>query len=125
AKAVQNSPSVLPTPAWERPLVAADALAFYLVKLVFPRDLVVAYGRTPDRVLSQPQVYVAWMLPAAVAAMIWLWRPGRRWLGAAALLVLAGLGPTLGLVNFDFQYFSTVADHYLYLPMFGVALGLA
>ena len=28
----------------------------------------------------------------------------------------------LGLVSFDFQSYSTVADHYLYLPMLGVAL---
>ena len=30
--------------------------------------------------------------------------------------------PVLGFVPFDFQIYSTVADHYLYLPMLGVGI---
>jgi protein O-mannosyl-transferase len=33
--------------------------------------------------------------------------------------------PVLGLVGFDFQRYSTVADRYMYLPMLGVALAAA
>ncbi|HEV8290680.1 MAG TPA: tetratricopeptide repeat protein, partial [Tepidisphaeraceae bacterium] len=43
----------------------------------------------------------------------------------AALIFLAGLLPVLGLVPFLMQYYSTVTDHYMYLPMFGAALGVA
>ena len=30
----------------------------------------------------------------------------------------------LGLVPFDYQVLSTVTDHYMYLPMAGVATGM-
>jgi hypothetical protein len=43
----------------------------------------------------------------------------------AGLLFLAPLLPVLGLQPFMMQFTSTVADHYLYLPMFGVALAAA
>jgi tetratricopeptide (TPR) repeat protein len=33
--------------------------------------------------------------------------------------------PTLGWLPFEFQTYSTVADHYLYLALFGVALAVA
>jgi tetratricopeptide (TPR) repeat protein len=36
-----------------------------------------------------------------------------------------GVAPVLGFVPFDFQHFSTVADHYLYFSMFGPALAAA
>ena len=44
---------------------------------------------------------------------------------AAALIVLAGLAPVLGFVHFLYQGQSTVADRYMYLSMFGVALAAA
>jgi protein O-mannosyl-transferase len=53
---------------------------------------------------------------------LWLARRSARPMVAGALLFLAALLPVLGFVTFDFQWYSTVADHYLYVPMFGVAL---
>jgi protein O-mannosyl-transferase len=41
------------------------------------------------------------------------------------LFAVAALLPVLGLVPFDFQAVSTVADHYLYTAMVGVALAIA
>jgi tetratricopeptide (TPR) repeat protein len=107
-----------------RPLVAADALAFYLFKLVWPVRLAVDYGRTPEQVLSRGWLYYTWAAPAAVALLL-LWRRRDRWLLTGAALFVLGLAPVLGLVRFDFQLISTTADHYLYLPMAGVALAAA
>jgi tetratricopeptide (TPR) repeat protein len=70
-------------------------------------------------------IYVAWLLPALVALAIWRIRNSQPLLVAAALLFLAGLPPVLGLVTFLMQYYSTVTDHYLYLPMLGPALAFA
>ena len=42
-----------------------------------------------------------------------------------ALLFLIGWLPVSGLSTFLFQYYSTVADHYLYMPMFGIAVIVA
>src|SRR5439155_9710436 len=42
-----------------------------------------------------------------------------------ALIAVGAVLPVLGLAQFEFQTRSTVADHYLYLRMFGVALAAA
>jgi tetratricopeptide (TPR) repeat protein len=51
-----------------------------------------------------------------------LTRRSAPWLNAAAAVFAAALLPTLGLSPFNFQTFSTVADRYAYLAMFGVAI---
>jgi len=55
----------------------------------------------------------------------WLLRRRLPALAAAVGLFVVSLLPVLGIVPFDFQYFSTVADHYVYLAMLGPAVGVA
>ena len=57
--------------------------------------------------------------------MLWGKRRAMPLAVAGAMVFLLGLLPVSGLVRFDFQIYSTVADHYLYLPMFGVAIIVA
>jgi tetratricopeptide (TPR) repeat protein len=113
-------------PMWARPLIALDALAFYLGKLVLPIDLRFDYGRSPAAALTDPALhhplYWTWIFPAALAAI--LWRTKRRMLSVAGLIFLLGLLPVLGLKTFAYQYYTTVADRYVYLPMLGVALAI-
>ena len=112
-------------PLYARPLVALDALGFYLYKLVAPLHLAIDYGRSPRWLWSSPQLFWTWTVPVAVTATLLLLR--KRFpiaLVAAAAFALALL-PTLGLVPFDFQAYSTTADHYLYLAMLAPALLLA
>ncbi len=110
-------------PYWARPLLAGDALAFYLVKLIAPWRLGPDYGRSPAWVMQQGTFYVAWLLPAAVLCGLAGLRHRRLWLSAAAVS-LAWVLPVLGLVPFVFQRISTVADRYLYLALLGPALVL-
>lgn len=110
-------------PIWARPLIAADALAFYLGKLVWPAALCAEYGRSPDAVLASGKLYWTWLLPAAVAAALAAWRRTRWALVPLAVFVVA-LGPTLGLVPFNYQVVSTVADRYAYFALIGPAWGL-
>lgn len=124
-KLCQPAAHVTAPALWQRPLVAGDALAFYLFKLVAPLNLAPDYSRSPMTVLAGGWAYWTWLMPAAVAVALWRWRREARPAVAAALFAVAALSPLLGLVPFDFQVYSTVADHYLYLPMFGVALGAA
>lgn len=111
-------------PLVQRPLVALDSLAFYLGKLVWPTSLTIDYGRTPRSVIDAG-FHAAWLVPPAlmlVAALVYRRAP---WMLAGLLVALLPLTPVLGLVPFDFQYISGVADHYAYPAMFGVALLLA
>ena len=113
------------TPLWARPLVAADTVAFYLYKLVLPLWLAPDYGRLPDLVLRQGWSYFTWVVPCALAVLLWLWRERRPWLVASAVIFVLGVLPVSGLIPFRFQNISTVADRYLYFSMLGPSLALA
>lgn len=112
------------TPLWMRPLVAADAVAFYLYLLALPLSLGPDYSRSPAYVLENGWIYLTWILPFVSAVWIWLERGRRPWLVASGGIVIVGILPTLGLVPFSFQDISTVADRYLYFSLLGPALGL-
>ena len=123
ARVVQPATDVTPAPLWARPLVAMDALGFYLAKLAAPVGLTNNYGRTPQFIIARGTIYYAWIIPAAVAAALALARSRR--LTAAVLLFIAGVLPVLGLTTFLYQQFSTVADRFVYLSMLGPAAGVA
>ncbi len=112
-------------PLYYRPLIAGDALTFYLFKIVFPVNLAVDYVRTPQFALSQGWVYVAWVVPVILGASAWYARRRATALTAAFCIFVIALAPVLGIIPFDFQAYSTVADHYMYLAMLGPALALA
>lgn len=125
AKIAQPAIGVTPAPLWSRPLIAADALAFYLYKLVWPMQLGIDYGRTPQHVIQNGSIAFTWVVPVALGLL--LIRSCRRApaLGASGIVFVAGVAPVLGLTTFLFQHFSTTADHYLYLAMLGPAMALA
>jgi tetratricopeptide (TPR) repeat protein len=108
-----------------RPLVALDALGFYLGKLVLPLELAPLYDRRPDAVLARGSWWIgafalAAVLAAALAALVK--RPRSPVPLAGLALFALGFAPVLGLVPFTFQVISTVADRYAYLPLLGAAL---
>jgi hypothetical protein len=111
-------------PVWMRPLVAADALGFYLAKTLVPVGLAADYGRAPDVVLAAGWLWWMWLGPAVLAAVLMLVRPLRLYL-VPFFVLAAALLPTLGLVPFNFQLVSTVADRYAYFALLGPALALA
>jgi len=119
----QNDPDVPRVAIALRPLVVGDSLAFYLGKLVLPHPLLIDYGRNPVYVLEHGSIWWAWIAPAVVFGLI-LWSRSRRLLLAAALFVIP-LAPVSGIIRFDMQQYSTVADHYMYQPLLGVGLAVA
>jgi len=113
-------------PMWARPLIAMDALAFYLYKIFLPIRLSFDYGRNPAAVLSDPTLhhplYWTWIFPLAAAVI--LRRLKRPALTVAGLIFLLGLLPVLGLKTFVFQYYTTVADRYVYISMLGAGMAV-
>ncbi len=112
-------------PMWARPLIAADAVLFYLYKLALPLRFGPDYGRTPQAVLEHGWLFLTGLVPFALAGWLWLKRKQLPWLATAAGVFVVGLLPVLGLISFAFQRNSTVADRYVYLAMLGPALALA
>jgi tetratricopeptide (TPR) repeat protein len=123
AQTGQGLPTLVSVP-W-RPLVALDALAFYLAKLVWPFRLAIDYGRYPKHVIESGQAWFTWIAPVLLVAIVWLLRRRLPELVTGAGIFVAALLPVLGLVPFDFQQYSTVADHYLYVAMIGTGLAAA
>ena len=110
---------------WLRPLLATDALAFYLYKLALPIWLAVQYDHSPVVALASRWVFWTWLLPVALAAVVLVNRKRFPWAVAAVGLLVTGTLPVLGLTPFEFERLSLVADHYLYVAMLGPALALA
>ena len=111
-------------PVWMRPLVAGDALAFYMTKVVWPAGLAADYGRAPDVARENGWLWWTWLGPLALAAILATVKKLRVYLVPLAIFASALL-PTLGLVPFNFQLVSTVADRYAYFALFGPALALS
>ena len=110
-------------PGW-RPLIALDALWFYLNKLVIPWPLSTDYGRTPQYVIQTKLIFFTPWIPLLVLLTLW-YSLDRRWWLAPVGISIAALLPMLGLMPFGFQEISTVADRYMYLALLGPALALA
>jgi hypothetical protein len=129
-KEVQPEAGVdFPTPWGLRPLVALDAIGFYLRQIVLPWALVPDYGRTPPYVLNGPFPLLHVVLAAAFIGFGCLafskrarpLRPFARW----SVLFVVCILPVSGLKPFHFQNISTVADRYLCFPMLWAALAFA
>ncbi|HJP18194.1 MAG TPA: tetratricopeptide repeat protein [Nitrospinota bacterium] len=113
------------TPLWSRPVIAGDALVFYLQKIAFPIWLGPDYGRRPDIVLQNSLTYYIWLIPCGLLALVWFQRKKKPWLTAPVSILFMGVFPVLGLIPFRFQIISTVADRYLYIAMLGPAMAMA
>jgi tetratricopeptide (TPR) repeat protein len=119
-----------PAPVVWRPLIAMDALGFYLWKLVWPLALCPDYARTPAMVIGSPRtvgVATAIAAPIVITAVVLMLRrrSAMRVMLLALALGIAALAPVLGLVTFDHQNISTVADRYASLALLGVAVLVA
>ncbi|MDQ2799419.1 MAG: tetratricopeptide repeat protein [Armatimonadota bacterium] len=124
-RAMQAVPPAAVTPLWARPLIAGDALAFGLGKLVWPSPLAIDYGRTPSWLLSHPWACLTVLVPLALGVIAWHLRRRHSWPLVCLGLFAAALLPVSGLIPFAFQEYSTVADRYYSLALLGPALGLA
>ncbi len=122
---VQPAKWLGPVALWKRPLIAADAVAFYLYKLVWPVHLCIDYGRSPTAAFAERWVYWTWMIPVGLGYLLWRNRRRIPFVACGALVFLLGILPVLGFIKFDFEVYSIAADHYLYLSMFGVAIAAA
>ncbi|HEX4124718.1 MAG TPA: tetratricopeptide repeat protein [Tepidisphaeraceae bacterium] len=123
AKFVQPAPNrPLNVAVIERPLVAIASVGFYVRKLIWPTNFAVDYGLRPAVLAQSPWLMADGVVLASGAALLWFARKSAGPMVAGAVFFVAALLPVMGFVTFDFQDYSNVADHYLYVPMVGIAL---
>jgi len=124
-KGLQHDASVREVVPWiERPLVALDALEFYVRKLVLPVGLAPDHGRRPSLVTAHGVDATLIATVVGLAALLAVPALRRHALVPLALFA-AALAPVLGLVPFGHQDISTVAERYAYLAVLGPAFLLA
>jgi tetratricopeptide (TPR) repeat protein len=103
--------------------LAASGLSavFYLWKFLVPIGLMPVYPRW-DVVPPSPAQFLPWLTLAALLG--WFWNKRDSW-GRDVLFGLGCFGvnllPVLGLVPMAYLRISWVADHFMYLPMLGLA----
>ena len=73
AKLVQPAP-LTDLPIHLRQLIAADAIAFYIYKLLLPLKLCIDYGRNPQAVTGSGAIAFTWIVPAGLAFGLWCMR---------------------------------------------------
>lgn len=110
---------------WFRPLLAANAISFYLYKLALPIWVIPQYDHAARTVIARGWIEWTWIFPLILAVFAVIFRKRMPWILASFLLLVAGLLPVLGLMPFGFEAFSLVADRYLYVAMLGPALALS
>jgi tetratricopeptide (TPR) repeat protein len=109
-------------PLISRPLIAASAIWFYLLKIIWPMNLMYIYPRWDAQVSS-----VLWWAPlvcvflALAALYAWRQKIGGQFLWGLANFAVPLL-PAIGLVKFGFLRLYYVADHFLYISMMGISL---
>lgn len=111
----------------EKALLALDSLSFYFSKILTPLHLGVDYGRTPQWVLSQTSIYTTanlFFIFLVALTLFFSWNK-MKWALASQGVFLAALIPVFTWNRLLFETSSSVADHDLYLPLFGMSLALA
>ena len=103
----------LDLPFYTPVLISLHTLGFYLVQLIIPFPLVSIYpDQLPADVVANIGTQLYWLL-GLLALVLPIRYKIFRWIWLFALLLL----PNSGIVPFDYQRFSVVADRYQYLPM--------
>lgn len=108
----------------QRVLISGNSLLFYATKVVQPCDLSVIYDRPLDQSLQAKELGWSWVALLVLVGLVAA-TAGRR-MGLVCLGVFAAaLLPMLGVIPFDYQRLSTVADRYAYLAMLSPSLAVA
>jgi len=113
-------------PPWPyRPLIATGAVWFYLGKFLAPLQLVPLYPRWD--VVGNPGWFLVLLLAfaASCSVLVYFRRKLDKWVLWGILFFLINLSLVSGLIPFGYMTYSFVSDHFLYLPMVGLALIVA
>jgi Tfp pilus assembly protein PilF len=126
SKHAQPAPMVLHPTLVQRGLIALHSLSFYLNKLVIPYPLIPDYSHTPQALVANLRGLWLGAIPATILLLLGAAFVRRApWFTAGVVVFALGGVTTLGLISYDYQNYSTGADRYAYLSVFGAAIVVA
>lgn len=128
----RNGPSSNPasiSTTEQRPLVVTAAAWHYVRTFLLPTNLAIVYERWKVPGFAELAARPLWLLAplgwvVVLCLVAWQWRsidPMIAW-GVAQFFLI--VGPALGIIPFNYQQYSFVADHFLYLATIGGALAV-
>lgn len=116
---------------FEKLMLVFNNAGFYLKQIFYPNQFFMNYGKTPSIILAEPHQYINVLLVLFVlAAFVFYFKKNKeREVKIASLFFCSGLVlffiPTSGVIPFEFQAHSAVADRYCYGVMFSLAFFVA
>ena len=119
ARNLMPPPSKIEYPPWHlRPVLALDAMLFYLKKILWPSEFMHDYGRTIQAASTN---FIAFYFSTVFVAILLYVQTKIK---AAKLFIVfliaffISILPYSGIIPFEFQRLSTVADRYAYFGVF-------
>jgi len=106
-----------------RPIVWINSLGFYLEKFFIPWNLSPGYGLTFNFLKNNPIYFYSILVGLVAVVAGFVIKRREYWFGL--LLLSLGYLPVSNLVTFYYQYWSTVADRYVYFSVIGFAFWIS
>lgn len=103
----------------QRIVIAGDSLFFYFQKFLIPYPLVACYGFTPEYILNEKIIYFTTAICISLFLFLFIKRRAYPMLFSSFTIIFICFLPVLGLVPFEYQKHSNVADRYIYFAIVG------
>lgn len=107
-------------PIWFRPVLFINSIGFYIYKIVLPFDFSPGYGLSTKYLLSHPNYLLFSLVGIVVILSFFLFKD--KTIRFSILLFMIGFLPVSNLITFYYQYWSTVADRYVYISLLGISI---
>lgn len=122
------TPHLKQLPVKSRVLIFLDSIIYYLKMTFLPFDSYFNYGRNPERILFEFDQGKAQFLLVPFTFLFFLvaafFTKRLKPLSLTFILFFILIFPNMGMISYDFQNISTVANRYLNFPLVSLCIGL-
>ena len=116
---------------YQKFMLVINNAAFYIKQIFYPNQFYMNYGRTPSVILAEPNAFINVLLVVfVIVTFVFYFKKIKELeIKKSSLFFASGLIlffiPTSGVIPFEYQAHSAVADRYCYGVMFALAYFVA
>ena len=121
---ISTQPSESYLSIFNRFIVFCDTITFYLYKFFLPFSPSLDYGRSIEYIIQGKWHLIPVLFIVILVVSLSFLKNRRIWLTVLGLFIL-GMAPVSGLLPFNHQKISTLADCYLYFSIFGMSVAVS